>query len=263
MTATNEAWISDSLARLEHLERQREQLAATGQTERLAELEEEIKSLYEVLEAAADDGDTPANSAHAQAAAAPAWTPPAAVASAPQPPFGPPPQAFAPPAQSFAPPAQSFAPPAQAFAPAAAPGFAPAPMSSSSDDDDIRGGSKAPLVIGLVAVVGAIGAAAWFFVFAQPKPVEQPSAPAGTPTVIQAGAIPDDTQDPNVAKGGDASRTPAVTIKEPAPDDRRPVSRPSSGGNTAGPSRPSRPEKTDSRSGIKVDHSDDPLAGVK
>ena len=80
MTATNEAWISDSLARLEQLEAQREHLAQAGRTDALAELDEEIKSLYEVLESAAENDDAAANSP------GPAQQQPASV---PHPAFGP------------------------------------------------------------------------------------------------------------------------------------------------------------------------------
>lgn len=261
MTATNQAWISDSLARLEQLESQRERLAASGQTEALAELDEEIKSLYEVLEAAADDSGGAANSGHAPAAApTPAWSPSVAAAPAaavPHPAFGPTPQAVVAAAPAVA--ASPFDAP-QAFAPAAPP-MAAAPMSSYDDDSDLRGGSKLPLVLGLVVVLGGLGGGAWWYM--NRAPAQAPvAAPSGPTTVIQAGAIPEDTQEPDVAKGGDASRTPLVPIKEPTASDdaRRPASRPSSG--SASP-RPSRPEKSDGRPGIKVDSSDDPLAGVK
>ena len=263
MTATNEAWISDSLARLEQLEGQRERLAATGQTEALAELEEEIKSLYEVLEAAADDSGGAANTGHA-AATTPSWSPSVAAAPAaavPHPAFGPTPQAVVMAAPAMAPVATSPFDAAPAFAPA--PPMMSAPASTSYDDDaDLRGGSKLPLVLGLVVVLGGLGGGGWWYMN-RGTPQAAVAAPTAPTTVIQAGAIPEDTQEPDVAKGGDASRTPLVPIKEPtASDDPRRPSRPASSGS-AGPSRPARPDKGDGRPGIKVDSTDDPLAGVK
>jgi len=264
MTATNEAWISDSLARLEQLEAQREQLAHAGRTDALAELEEEIKSLYEVLESAAENDDAAANSAGpAQATAQ----------SVPHPAFGPTPAFSAPvsvvQAQSaFMPVAEApaaYVPPVamqpelQAFQ---APAFTPAPSFSSSmdpgsSDDDSSGGGKGAIIAVLALVLIGGGVGAWWFMGRTPEaaPAAEPTGPA---KVIQAGAIPDDTQEPDVAKGGDATRTPSISIKEPAADDRRPAGPRPSGTSTP---RPTKPDK--SRPDIKVDNNDDPLAGVR
>jgi hypothetical protein len=78
--------------------------------------------------------------------------------------------------------------------------------------------------------------------------------------VIQAGSIPKDTQEPDVAKGGDASRTPEQVIKEREEPARRPAARPSNAGSS---SRPAPAPKEEVRKGIKVDATNDPLAGVK
>jgi hypothetical protein len=260
MTATNEAWISDSLARLEQLEAQREQLAQAGRTDALAELDEEIKSLYEVLESAAEnEDDAAANTAG-----------PAPAASVPHPAFGPTPHivqaqsaaapAFTPAPEPFAAPvAMQMQPEAPAFTPA--PSFAPSMDTSSMVDDEPSGGGKGAIIaVVLVLLVGG-GAGAWWFMGRTPAP-EPAAEPAGPAKVIQAGAIPDDTQEPDVAKGGNADRTPSITIKGPAEDERRPSSgaRPSPGSSSS--SKPSKPEKN--RPGIKVDDSnDDPLAGVR
>ena len=50
MNAAQPDWVQQSLARLEMLEAQREQLESSGQLDRLPEIDEEIASLYEVLE---------------------------------------------------------------------------------------------------------------------------------------------------------------------------------------------------------------------
>jgi hypothetical protein len=144
------------------------------------------------------------------------------------------------------------------------PTFASAPSFSSSVDssmgDDEPSGGKGALIAIIVVLLAGGGAGAWWFMGRTPE-APPPTEPAGPTKVIQAGAIPDDTQEPDVAKGGDASRTPSITIKAAPDDDRRPSSsgsRPSSSSST----KPAKPEKgrTDS---IKVDSNDDPLAGVR
>ncbi len=266
MTATNEAWISDSLARLEQLESQREQLAASGRTDALAELDEELKSLYEVLESAAEEEASAANTSPAPATSA--------ASSVPHPAFGPTPTAVASQAPAAFTPAPTFTPapaammqsPFDAPAPMAPPSAMAAPSmmtapSMDSGDDDVSGGGKGGLIAGLVVVLLAAGGGGWWYMNrAQPAPTTT-EAPAGPAKVIQAGAIPEDTQEPDVAKGGEATRTPGITIKEPTPQDDRRPSGPRPSGNT--PPRPaSKPDK-DNRPSINVDASNDPLAGVK
>ncbi len=260
MKATNEAWISDSLARLEQLETQREHLASAGRTEALAELDEEIKSLYEVLESAADDDDPAANNS------------PASTESAvPHPAFGPTPVPMA--SQQAAPlvshaisasqmPSPFAAPEAALAAPAAHLTHAPT-MHVQGGDDDVRSGGKGGIIAVVVLLLAAGGGGWWYM----NRPVAAPvvEAPAGPAKIIQAGAIPDDTQEPDVAKGGDASRTPGITFKERAfkerakSDDRRP-----STPRSAAAAQPKPVAKT-AKSGreIKVGDADDPLAGVR
>lgn len=259
MTATNEAWISDSLARLEQLESQREQLAASGRTDALAELDEEIKSLYEVLESAAEEDASAANTSPAPAASV--------ATSVPHPAFGPTPTPAVSPAPAAFVPAPAMHSPfdAPAMAPMSAPISAPPPMmmgaSMDAGDDDVSGGGKGGLIAGIVVVLLAGGGGGWWYMNrAQPTPVTT-EAPAGPAKVIQAGAIPEDTQEPDVAKGGDATRTPGITIKEPPPQDDRRPSGPRPTGSTA-PRPASKPDK-DNRPSINVDASNDPLAGVK
>jgi hypothetical protein len=263
MSAANEAWIQDSLARLEQLEAQRQRLAATGRADELAEVDEEIKSLYEVLEAAAAEGaenTAAANQMPATPAPRPAW------GEVPHPAFGPAPgmsspAPAAPAMQSpFAAPAMQspFAAP-EPYPAAAAPMMAEPSFSSASYDvssDDEPKGSGGIIAVALVGVLALGGAGYWFL--GRPKPVEAPPPAPTEVQVFKAGAIPDDTQEPQVAKGGEADRTPTVTLKVPSDDnDRR---RPSSSNN-----RPSRPDPEPAAPGkkIKVDASNDPLAGVK
>jgi len=262
MSAANEAWIQDSLARLEQLEAHRQRLAATGHADELAEIDEEIKSLYEVLEAAAAEGAE--NTAAANQMPAPA--PRSAWGDVPHPAFGPAPgmspsAPVAAPMQSpFAAPMQSpFAAPepSAAYAEAPAPSFA-SPSFDASVDDEPRGGSGGIIAVAIVGVLALGGAGYWFL--GRPKPVEAPPAAPTDVQVFKAGAIPDDTQEPQVAKGGEADRTPTVTLKVPDDNDRR-ASRPSSGNNR--PSSRSEPQPAAPGKKIKVDASNDPLAGVK
>lgn len=254
MSAANEAWIQDSLARLEQLEAHRQRLAATGRPDELAEIDEEIKSLYEVLEAAAAEDATAANQMPASAVAQAAW------GDVPHPAFGPAP-GMSPAAPVAAPFESPFAAPPPAAPSYDAPAsFAPASFESSSMmDDEPKKGSGAFIAIAIVALLAGGGAGWWFL--ARPKPVEAP--PPAAPTEVQvfkAGAIPDDTQEPQVAKGGDASRTPLQKITVPDDNDRRPRAS-SSSGNSRPAARPD-PEPSPGKK-IKVDASNDPLAGVK
>ena len=267
MSAGNEAWIQDSLARLEQLEAHRQRIAAVGRPDELAEIDEEIKSLYEVLEAAAEQGyDQPANQ------------PPAASPSAwgdiPHPAFGPTPGAPAPvatmqPAFVAAPSPAPFAespfaaPPPQAVvevAPAFTPSYDAPSYDTSGLDDEPKRGNGALMGIAIVAVLGLGGGSYW--IFGRPKPVEPPPAAPTEVQVFKAGSIPADTQEPQVAKGGDASRTPTVTLGGSDDDDRRRSASGSRSSSSSGNRPAAEPEKPTGRS-IKVEATDDPLAGVK
>lgn len=258
--AGNEAWIQDSLARLEQLEGQREQLASSGRTDQLAELDEEIRSLYEALESAADDeaDDGAANGSPQVSAAEQGWGSDAADV---------PRAAFAPASAhvvdvAAAPPSPFAAAPPSPFAAAPAPSFAPAPAvdygSSSSDEELSTGGKGGVIVVALLVLVG-LGGGGWFYLNRTAAEAPKPAAPVGEARVIGASEIPPDTQDPNVAKGGAADRTPAQIIKERAAAEEARRPRPS---GSSGPSKPREPEKP-TRGPIKVGSSDDPLAGVK
>lgn len=236
--AQEETWIEGSLARLETLETQRQQLAATGQTAALAEVDEEIRALYEVLESAAGEEQQPANTGM-----------PAAPMGMPAAPMG-----MAPPMQ----PMQPMQPPMQPPMGMGAPSMPMDPMAVSSgfalDDQPSR--SPLPFIIGgVVVLVLGIGG------FVMMSSNDKDAKPAATEAAkeIKAGAISEDTQEPVVAKGANADRTSGTKYKEPAADDRPDVRRPSS----SGVSRP-RPTKKDEDDGrkITVEKTRDPLAGI-
>lgn len=254
--AGNEAWIQDSLARLEQLEGQREQLATSGRTDQLAELDEEIRSLYEALESAADDeaDDGAANGSPQVSAAEQGWANP--TVDAPHAAFAAAPVAVV---DVAAAPASPFA---TAAAPAFTPTFTPTPTvehgSSSGDEELSTGGKGGVIVVALLVLVG-LGGGGWFYLNRTQAEAPKPQAPMGEARVIGASEIPPDTQDPNVAKGGAADRTPAQIIKERAAAEEARRPRPS---GSSSPSKPREPEKP-TRGPIKVESSDDPLAGVK
>jgi Cornifin (SPRR) family len=295
MTAAtdDEAWIQGSLARLETLEAQRAQLTARGQTAALAEIDEEIHALYEVLESAVGEsaGQAPANMGMVpqpgmgmvpppgMGMAPPpgmGMAPPPGMGMAPPPGMGmapPPGMGMAPPpGMGMAPPpGMGMAPPpdmGMGMAPqpnmgmAPPPGMvmAPAPMDTSTSysllDGEKPPRSPLPFVVGgvlaLVLVVGGI--------MALGKGDDTEAKPAPTEAkVIKSGDIAEDTQEPNVAKGGDADRVQGTRFKEGPPEDRSDARRPSNngGGNTYRP----RPKKDDDRK-ITVTKSRDPLAGI-
>lgn len=256
--AQDEAWIQGSLARLEQLETQRGQLAARGQTAALAEIDEEIHALYEVLESAAGEEQAPANTGMG-IAAAPSMGPPLSMA--------PPMQPMAAPMQ----PPMSMAPPMQApmNAPMNAPmsGFGGAPsmpmdsMAGSSSfalDEDKPSRSPLPFILGgvVVAVLGVGG----FFMMSGGNEKDAKPAPTEPAKEIKAGAIAADTQEPVVAKGANADRTAGTKYRESADADRSDARRSSSSGSS-GASRP-RTEKKDEGRKITVEKSRDPLAGI-
>ena len=232
MTTANEAWIQNSLERLEALEQERAQLAEGGAgEERLAELDEEIRTLYEALESAAaaeDDDDD------------------AATAAYPSVPVTPKPEVASP-----------FAQPVVAAPPQPEPAMM-SPMSDMDFDDEPKS-SRAPLFVGLIVVLGLVGGGGWYFT--QMKQPEAPPAEPSAPKVITASEVPDDTQDPNVARGADAERTQGTRFKEGAsqPNQRRPSS------SSPGSSRPRQSSSDKSKSADKIElaGSRDPLAGVK
>jgi hypothetical protein len=246
--AQDEGWIQGSLARLETLEAQRQQLAAKGQTAALAEVDEEIRALYEVLESAAGDEQAPANMGMAPAmSVAP---PPMSVA--------PPPMSVAPPPMSVAPAPMGMAPPPMGMAPTPGMVMEPMPVSSSLEMlDEPKPRSTMPFIIGgvLVAVLGIGGAV----VMSSGNDKEARPGPTEPAKEIKAGAISADTQEPVVAKGADADRTAGTKYRE-RPEADQPERR-SSSGSSSGVSRP-RSKKEDDARKLTVEKSKDPLAGI-
>ncbi len=251
--AEDEAWIQNSLARLESLETQREQLEATGQTQKLAEVDEEIRSLYEVLESVAGDDDSEqvtAPAAVAPVAAVPAAAPAAAPVMAAAP-------AAAPPVMAAAPAADPYGAPGMAADAGMAPPVMEPDYSSMGDDDIKPPGSSMPLIIvALVVLIGG-GAGAYMFMGNKAEEAKAPE-PTGPATIIKAGPIAEDTQEPVVAKGADGDRTPGTELKEGSNPG---ASRSHSGGKRRH-SGSRRKNKADDGRKIKVGDSRDPLAGV-
>jgi hypothetical protein len=245
MTTANEAWIQNSLERLETLEQQRAQLAHHGgSAEQLEGLDEEIRTLYEALEAVADDAED-AQSPPEQMSAAPAATTDAS-------PFGAGPFEAGSPGPSGSPfdagaPAAGFAGGREVFS--------PMPDESSAYDFDEPTRSKAPLVMVAVAAVGLLGAGGWFFT--QSSSPDAPAEPSGPAQVIEAGEIPDDTQEPDVARGANADRTEGTRFKESAQPARRPT------GSSSRPRPSDSNTNTKAPEKIEIGKSRDPLAGVK
>jgi hypothetical protein len=289
-----EEWIQESLARLESLEEERkkhEDALETASdpatlrmhTQAVERLEVKIRALYAELEAVAaqdgdgsddagddddDDGsDAVADSdddlddsepAPAPVRAAPARPAPTAFESPAASPFG-----SAPAAAPFSSaPASPFgdAPAASPFgsAPSESPGFSSAPAASFDVGDDHEGGSssKMGLIIGLVLVLGGVGA---YFAFGR-KPVEEAPPPAA-PTelkVIKSGEVPPDTQGPRTAKGGDIDVAHGAQIKE---TERRTGG--GGGGGSSSPPSSSEPKKKKDDKATKIESTDDPLAGIR
>ncbi len=228
--AVEQSWIEGSLARLEELEARRDQLMASGQTHELAELNEEIRALYEALESVAGEGnDEAANEAAAPTAAAPT------AAAAP---------AFTP--------DTSMAPPAMGAADMA-------PTQSYDDDLDLEPRrSKTPLIIAAVVVlVGGIGA---LLALGGDKDSDTAKQDAGPAKVIKAGAIVEDTQEPIVAKGGDADRSAGTTYKQGS-EPAKPTTKRS--GSTSASRAARRARKKEEARRIKFEGGKDPLAGVE
>ncbi len=216
---TDEAWIEQSLARLETLETQKAELEAAGQPVP-PQVDEEIATLYEVLESAADDGSEPAP---APAPADPFAAPHAAPMMAPQ---------------------------------IAAP-QAMAPMEDYGDDDYKSGGKGGLIAVVAVVLLAAGGGGYWYMT--QNKAAEKKPEPVGEAKVISASSVPEDTQEPQAAKGGSAERTPGTEIPEGEAAPRR------SGNGGGGGTKKRRNTGGKKKDGRKVDlsgDSRDPLAGI-
>jgi len=244
--AAEEAWIQNSISRLEALEAQREQLAAAGQTNQLAELDEEIRALYEVLESVASDEDEAANAAAPAHAATPMM-----------------PGMAAPIGQPMAPPTvQHGAAPAmgQPMSPPMSPPMSQPMGGSEYDlDDDIKPPRSAlPLVIlGLLVVGGGVGG----YLLTQKDEEAAKAAPVGPATIIEASAVVEDTQEPQVAKGADADRTRGTNYKESSSSNNNSSRRRSGSSSRSRTGRSSK--KSDEGRKVKFENTKDPLGGVQ
>lgn len=271
---SEEAWIEQSLARLEELETHKAQLEAYGgDSETLAEVEAEISALYETLNAAAG-GSPVQETASSEAGSAgsgkseptsltgsgspmtstssfddeedeedeeDAWASVAArhgstsIASSSAP------SAMASSEDLFAAPssAPSLDDPFGGSGSRAFESDDSATFDSSSfgpsDIDDDAGTSKGklPWMAAAAALVIALGVGGFFMVKKDAgTPAQVAPVAAGEPKVITASAVPEDTQEPDAAKGADVTRTPGTVYKEssaPATKRRAPSGKKSSG----------------------------------
>jgi hypothetical protein len=213
---TDQSWIADSVARLDALEQARGQLVAQGRTVELAEVDEEIRTLYEVLESVAEQEDSNDVPDESQASPFAASTPVQFAPGVPQP-------------------------------------IAPTPSQSFSVTHVRR--SRTPVVAATLILLVAAGTGGWWVHQRNHAKADAP-APAGEPKLINAGAIPEDTQEPDAARGGEADRTPGIKIREGTdPEPRRRATTRSRTKN----------EQEAAPSGRKIDieRSRDPLAGLR
>ena len=227
---TDEAWIEQSLARLESLEAQKAQYEAAGQPVP-AEIDEEIGALYGVLKSAADDA--PAAPAPPAAAAAPSINDPF-----PAPAGGPVVMAAASPVASMS-------------------------SMSSMDDEDLERKGKGGLIAAAAVVLLAAGGGGFWYMNQQGKAPEVKPQPPGETKVISASSVPEDTQEPQAAKGGAADKTPGTEIPEGGADPRRPTNGGGGGGGGAKKTTTRKPTKSDDGRKVKIDSDNrDPLAGI-
>jgi len=263
MEVGSQAWIEHSLARLEELEQERDdheqglETASDADTlrihsEGIERLDEEIKALYAKLESVAEDEDEadPDDAAATNefqrdadvAAATPAETSGAQSAPAdelPDNPFGAP-AAAAPVASGFGE-SSGFGEPSGFDDP----GFG-SPSTADYDLDPPKGGAGKWIVLGLLVAGGGVGA----FMYLNQK--QEPEAAPAAPTevrVIEAKAVPEDTQGPKAAKGADVDRTPGMA-------DSKKTKRSRGGG---GGSNNNNNKKDSGGKKIKLSDSDDPL----
>lgn len=239
MAIGSQEWIEQSLARLEQLEQQREkhekalETAIDGEalrenSEAIDKLDEEIKSLYEALEAVAEEEDeAPAQdddsvqaavtnqfSREQDAEIGDSQSTPAAVPVADPPlgsPFGgaPASPAAASSGDDLGSPFGGAPAPVEA-APAINPDFAA--TYAGDDDIKVKGGAGKWILIGLV-LVGAAGGGGYYFYNQQKKNEPPPPVEKGPVKVIEAGEVPPDSEGPQGAKGADVDATPIEDLK--------------------------------------------------
>lgn len=262
-------------------------------TQAIDRLEVKIRALYAELEAVANESQTGegeeagaeeaageeegGDPTHvfrpddlARAAAPVAAAAPEPVAATPAPVASRPTPAPAPMASPFGgPPQPSVSPFGEA--PVAAPFGSPAlesqPFSSSStpsfdsgdlDSESSGGGGGAKIAI-IVVLLAALGGGAYFFLNSKKEETPPPTAAPTEIKVIKSGEVPPDTQGPRTAKGGDITSTQGSQIKES--DRPRQTGGGGGGSSSSSSSSSEKPKKKDS--GVKIEQTDDPLAGIR
>lgn len=281
---SDEAWIEQSLARLEELETRKAQLEAYGgDTETVAELEAEISALYETLnDAAAGEGAAPqADTAWSDPSeSAPTSSGPLAyggddededddadwaAAAATQSRGGSPLDAETSPFSS-----SPFSSSSGASFSATddsgtygSSGFETGPAYGDYDESDAKSSkSKLPWIGAAAALLVAVGIGG-LLVSKKSDSATPAAAPvaAGDPKIITASAVPEDTQEPDAAKGADVDRTEGTVYKESSrPEPKSRASR-KSGGKKRHGSGASRNHQDDGRR-VTHSNSNDPLDGL-
>lgn len=279
---SDEAWIEQSLARLEELETHKAQLETYGgDSETVAELEAEISALYQTLNDAAGEGqatknqswsEPPVDSASSSFAdeaddaddddavwvsAAASVGHSASPASIEHPLAAPPLSA---PSDPFASSGSSFgADDSGSFATASS--FESSSYADFDDSDTESSKSKLPWIAAAAALVIAVGVGGFFATKKDSAPAPAPTA-AGEPKIITASAVPEDTQEPDAAKGAAVDRTEGTVYKES--HQPQPKSRPDRRSSGSKKSRRSGGSKSKADDGRRVSGaaSNDPLAGL-
>ncbi len=122
-------------------------------------------------------------------------------------------------------------------------------------DDDLPGSGGALKWLALVVVLGAAGAGGFYWWQGQKaEATAKPPAPTGPVKVIKAAPVPEDTQGPRAAKGGEATRTPGMEFSG---------KRRRTGGSRGPRRRPAGGRKGQDGRTLSVDDTRDPLAGLK
>jgi len=243
----SQEWIDESLARLEVLESEREGLDDSDPD--AARLDEEIGELYGRLESVAE-GEGEAEEEEAQVAEEPVYEAPEEPAYEP---------AASAPEDDFD--DDPFGSKVRGAAPVAAASASNAELGGFGDGanqaitgsfDEIPKSGALKWVVLLLLAGGGVGGFMWWQGQQDAAAVEADSAPTGPGTVVQAVAVPEDTEDIKTAKGQDVDRLPGAEVKKTK-------KRGGGGGGTrSGGSRTSKTKK--GRDGkIELSNSDDPL----
>src|SRR5690606_516333 len=131
-------------------------------------------------------------------------------------------------------------------------------------DDTATSKSKLPWLAAAAGLVVAIGIGGVLMVKKDAAPTQAAPVASGEPKVITASAVPEDTQEPDAAKGAEVTRTPATVYKEPsssAPATKRRAASSSEKKSSGKKQRRDRGSRDDGRRVSSAD-SNDPLAGL-